>query len=450
MHHATEADSARIAAAEAALSDGRPAEAASLTARLIRQGIDNAAVFVLRVRALAAAGHSEEALAAAGDGLSRHPHAPRLWVERGKLLSRSGRAAEALSAFDRALTEDPAQLEAVKGVLSYRKLAPDDPRLVAVNALIRNPQASSARRTKAHFILGQVWMEAEEPDIAFAHYRSANDLMAAGQDPAALEYRFATGAFDLDRAMLNSPRPRLAPCPALLIAGLPRSGKTLAEGLLARCPELRPGGELAILSRYCREFDWSRGGQAAARDMLAQQDSPLAARYAAAARGARWVTDTSPPTLFRLGIMAFLHPDVPLVLCHRDPQDLIAAIYMKQFRRGNLFSTRLDTLGRAVARAERMARHWCEVLPLPPLVLAYEETVGDPDGTADQLAAHAGLPKPAPSEPPPATMRLHPARSTDGRPDPALIGFARPFARHLAPAMAAYHAEVARLQSARP
>lgn len=451
MRQATpEAETAGIEAAEAALQDGRPAEAAALADRLIRQGMDEARVFVTHVRALTALRQDEAALTVAADGLSRHPHAPRLWVERGKLLSRAGRAAEALAAFDRALTEDPAQLEAVKGVLSYRRLLTDDPRLAPLNVMIRNAGVSPSRRAKAHFILGQVWMEAEEPDTAFAHYRIANDLMAAGHDPAALEYRFATGAFDLDRATLAAGRPQADRCPALLIAGLPRSGKTLAEALLARNPDLRAGGELAILSRYCREFDWSQGGQAVARALRAQGDPVLISRYAAAAGGARFVTDTSPPTLFRLGVMALLHPEVPMVICRRDPQDLIAAIYMKQFRRGNLFATRLDTLGRAVARAERMARHWQEVLPVPPLLLAYEDTVRDPDGTATRLAAHAGLPPPPPAEPRPATTRLHPARATDGRPDPALLGFSRPFTRHLAPAMAAYHAEVARLMLARP
>ena len=69
--------------------------------------------------------------------------------------------------------------------------------------------------------------------------------------------------------------------------------------------------------------------------------------------------------------------------------------------------------------------------------------------TARRLATLAGLPPPPPSGATPP-KRLHPARASDGPPGPALIGFARPLARHLAPAMAAYHAETERLALSRP
>ncbi|MEI6801497.1 MAG: sulfotransferase, partial [Pseudomonadota bacterium] len=147
--------------------------------------------------------------------------------------------------------------------------------------------------------------------------------------------------------------------------------------------------------------------------------------------------------------MAALHPDVPIVLCHRDPLDLAAAMYVKQFRPGNLFTTRLDSLGRAIARAERMMAHWLDALPNPVLHLAYEDTARHPAAAAARLAALAGLPPPpAVRTRPPA--RLYPARASDGSPGPGLIGFARPLARHLEPAMAAYHAERERLSLTRP
>lgn len=442
----------QIAAGEQAVAAGR-ADAAILVAEgLYKAGCTEVSVFVFHARALDLALRPLAALAVLADGLATHPHSGRLRVERGKILARQGDAAQAEAAFDDALTTDPRQMEAVKGILSLRPIALDDPRLALVDATATEADRPPNKRAKAFYILGQVWLEAGEIDAAMAFYAQANALMALGHDPAALEYRFASGAFDITRDVLAA-HPRAVPlmphCPAILIAGLPRSGKTLAEKLLTRSGGVHAGGELALLSKYARELDWTQGAAAVVAALATLTQSPLARRYTAAAEGRRFVTDTSPPTLFRLGVMAALHPDVPVVLCRRDPLDLAAAMWVKQFRRGNLFTTRLDTLGRAIARAERMAAHWLDTLPNPILSLTYEDTARDPDATAHRLATLAGLPPPPPSGATPP-KRLHPARASDGPPGPALIGFARPLARHLAPAMAAYHAETERLALSRP
>lgn len=442
----------QITAGEKAVAAGRADAAIAVAEGLYAAGCTEVSVFTFHARALDLLSRPLAALAVLGDGLALHPHSGRLRVERGKILFRQGDIGQAEAAFDDALTVDPRQMEAVKGILSLRPMPLDDPRLALVEATAREGDRPPNKRAKAFYILGQVWLEAGEIDPAMSFYAQANALMAEGHDPAALEYRFASGAFDITRAVLDRharAEPLTPRCPAILIAGLPRSGKTLAENLLSRGGEVHAGGELALLSRYAREFDWSQGGEAVVEGLAALTQSPLARRYTAAAEGRRFVTDTSPPTLFRLGVMAALHPEVPIVLCHRDPLDLAAAMYVKQFRRGNLFTTRLDTLGRAIARAERMMAHWLDAVPNPLLHLAYEETARHPDATAGRLARLAGLPPPPPvgARPP---VRLHPARASDGPPGPALIGFARPLARHLAPAMAAYHMEKERLSLARP
>lgn len=441
----------RISAGEDAVADGRAHPALAFAQGLLGEGCRTVPVFIIQAKALHLLGQGAAALAALGEGLADHPTSARLRVERGKILSDLGRAKAARADFDSALATDPQQLEAVKGLLSLQSLAPDDPRLSAVRRLAGDAAATISKRAKACHILGQVMLDAGDLDAGFHHYQQGNDLTAAGHEPKALEYRYPTGTFDITRALIDSlgppdPQPH---CPAILIAGLPRSGKSLVESLLATAPEVLAGGELAILSRYAREFDWQAGAGAVAQQVRAQAPSPLAQRYGAAALGRRFVTETSPTTIFRLGVMALRHPAVPVVLCQRDPQDLCAALYFKQFRKGNLFTTRLEPLGRAIARAERLAQHWQDSLPGPWLAVSYEDMVRDPAATARRLAGLVGLPDPGSPALAPATTRLHPARSTPGALRPDLIGFAQPLTRHFAPAMAAYAAERDRLARAR-
>lgn len=450
---ASQDDKARIAAGEDAVADGRAHAALAIADALLADGCTDADVFVIRGKALDQLKQGDAAIAAFDEGIALHPRNGRLQVDRGKVLAGLGRGAEARHAFDRALEADPEQLEAVKGLLALHPVAPDDPRLGPVRALGLDPSASASKRAKAFYILGQIALEADDLDSGFNFYRQANDIMAEGRDPKSLEYRFPTAAFDLNRAVIARyapPRHAAPDCPALLVCGLPRSGKTIAETLLARSPDVLAGGELAILSRFSRQFDWNTGADAVAAAITGGNRASLSQSYRDAALGRRFVTETSPTTIFRVGVMALLHPQVPVVLCRRDPLDLCAAIYFKQFRSGNLFSTKLEPLGRAIARAERMAQHWLDTLDGPILDLVYEDTVRDPDGAADRLAALAGLAAaPRPDLPPPST-RLHPTRASDGALSPALIGFARPLANHFAPAMAAYAAERDRLAKARP
>lgn len=432
---------------EAALEAGRPDEALAVAEALLAKGEDRHPVHTLRIRALQACGRVGDALLAAADAVDRHPRAPGLRVQSGKLLLASGDDARALAAFEIAVAQDPLQLEGWKGILTLRPVDPAEEGLDRVAALTDDPARSARQRAKAGFVLGQILSEAGRHDEGFARYAAANATLAEGADPAALEYRFSPAAFAFDRALFarHPAQAAAGECPAILVAGLPRSGKTLTEGLLAAAPDVQAGGELALLARFGRLLDWSGGAEAVAAT-LAAQPSPLIAPYRAEARGARHVTDTGPTNLSRLGLMGLLHPDVPAILCRRDPLDLGASMFFKQFRRGNLFTTALPPLGRAIARAERLIDHWRAHLPGPVMVLDYEEMVADPESTTARLATLTGLSLPPPAPRAPQAMRLTPGRSLgrDGI-GTDLLGFATPFAGHLAPMMAAYHQERDRL-----
>jgi tetratricopeptide (TPR) repeat protein len=178
----------QITAGEKAVAAGRADAAIAVAEGLCAAGCTEVSVFAFHARALDLALRPLAALAVLGDGLALHPHSGRLRVERGKILFRQGDTAQAEAAFDDALTVDPRQMEAVKGILALRPMPLDDPRLALVETTAQEADRPPNKRAKAFYILGQVWLEAGEIDPAMTFYAQANALMAAGHDPATLEY----------------------------------------------------------------------------------------------------------------------------------------------------------------------------------------------------------------------------------------------------------------------
>lgn len=439
-----------LAEAETALGSGEAERALGLVDRALAEGGTNGDALKLRARAYEAMGDLPRALEVWSEARDVMPRSGSVRVNRGKVLFRLGQYDEALAEHETAVALDPLQMEGWKGILALRPVDPRETGLDRVARSIDDPGRSGRLRAKAGFVMGQILLEAGQHDSAFDHYARANAIVAEEAGEKGLEYRYPAGSFDIDRALIDryaSAVPHVPACPAILIAGLPRSGKSLAESLIVRDPTVRAGDELAVLARQARLYDWSHGADAVVQGLSRMDVSPLAPPYIAQLQGHRRVTDTSPTNLFRLGLIGLLHPQVPVILCRRDPLDLGASMFFKQFRQGNLFTASLPVLGRALARAERMMAHWQRVLPNPLSEISYEAMVADPDGAAHSLGSLCGT-RPAAVPAGPVGMRLTPGRSLGfDAVDKGLVGFAQPLKARFAPMLSAYEAERDRLVS---
>lgn len=438
----------RIAEAEAALGAGAAERALGLADRILSETGTHGPALKLRARALEAMGDLPTALEAWTEARDVLPRSAAVRVDRGKLLFRLGRYDEALTEHETAVALDPLQLEGWKGILSLRAVDPREDGLARVAESMDDLSRAARLRAKAGFVLGQVLFEAGSYDAAFDRYAQANAIMAEEAGAEGVEYRFPPGSFSFDQELLDrygSAVPHLPACPAILIAGLPRSGKSLVESLIATDPSVRAGDELAVLARHARGYDWSHGAEPVAQVLAGQDISPLAPLYIAELRGHRRVTDTAPTNLFRLGLLGLLHPEVPIVLCRRDPLDLGAAMFFKQFRRGNLFTTSLPALGRALARSERMMARWRQVLPNPLVEVTYEKITAEPAAAAAHLAAACGtiVARPTSGK---GGVRLSAGRSLGfATVEKGLVGFAAPLKHRFAPMLDAYQSELDRL-----
>jgi tetratricopeptide (TPR) repeat protein len=378
-------------------------------------------------------------------GLERFADAARLHLAQGQLALRGGRREQALESLQRARALAPDLLDCYAALLHLQPLDPDGAEATRILARALDDRRSEAARSRALFLLGQLHVEAGRDRPGFAFYRQGNRMAARAFTRRQREYRISRSVLRVGNGGFTPPSTEVPSCPALVVAGLPRSGKSLVEAVLAEHPEVAAGGEFAGLRAALGGLP--DASAEALQEQGATGRSPFAeayARHPLAAGGARWIVDTSPTNLVRLHYLAHLHPEVPVVLCRRRAADLGLALYFKKFRNGQGYSYGLASTGRAIAAAERLIEHWQAVLPNPVLVVDYEVLVSDPEATRTRLFGHLGL------APPPARARaaaagdwrLYPSKSPGAGTalEPHLIGFADRFRTELEPLVRAYDA----------
>lgn len=441
-------------------SDGRHDQALALCDDILRRDPRQSAAWKIRTKALIGLRRLDDALASAGEAASLFPASitHRLMQARIHVLNRDMATAAAL--YRGILADHPRNLNAIRELMDLVPLTPGDDILRHLAAAGEDASLKPFDRATTWFLRAQAHMNANDDDQAFALFDEGNRQMRALHGPDRLEYVFNRYLPELDVAFQHRHAPAATgdPCPLLLVVGLPRSGKSLMEKLLATQPGLLAVGETTFLYDLFLELGRSGGPDSSIRLLRALPHAPIRTHFAARIRSgpdrsATRCIDTTPGNLEQLGLLGPLHPDVPIIFVRREPRDLVASLYFKQFNTAHRYSYGIETAARAVARTEYLARRWQETMPNPMVEICYDALVSDPVSVAASALRQIGMPvdeaalrRAAGEEG--AEIALSPGRSLDGigaiRPD--LVGFSARFARQLAPCLPAYEAEAARLR----
>lgn len=461
-------DRAALEALQADIQQKRFASALERSREILEDDTDaGPAVWALCGKALEGLQRNDDALSIYLQGLEKYRDNARLHLYAGHALTRAGESRQAVHHFHQALSISPSLLDAYRGLLNFEAVHPDSRDAARILSVALNESRSEMDRARACFLLGQISVDAGRDDIGFTFYRRANHLVGNGFSARQRQFMVPASTLAINRQHFRGTQGRTPPgesCPAIIIAGLPRSGKSLVESLLAADARILPGGELAFVRRFVSDLDTSKDIADLADDLRRRaaqspHGSPLARRYLDYGHRARpdhpprYVTDTSPANLRRIGYLSLLHPDVPIVFCRRNPLDLAVALYFKHFKTGHGYSYSLGTIGRAIARSELLMAHWLRELPNPMATVHYESLTRDPNGALQALARdleldiHVGHPAApdGPSATPESEWRLFTSRSIDshGSIRPDLIGFGARFQQQMQAAMTAYKEDYA-------
>lgn len=326
------------------------------------------------------------------------------------LLKARGAMDEARQHYEQALQLDGNLIQAHYNFAQLRKFEADDPEFERLHTLLDDPARTVGERASLHFALGKMYADTGDPDRAFAHYRAGNDARTEGS--AQMGRHFDPDGFSrsVDRILATFTEDFFAQRPAtqwghaddrpVLIVGMPRSGTTLVEQILASHPAIHGAGELSAIAQLLGRVPEHNGSGRPMPEGAADLDPDGVRRLADAYRqqlpavqdGVRRITDKMPENFLRLGLFALLFPHGRIIHCRRDPLDTCLSCFCHHFTEEHEYTNDLTTLGRFYRDYERLMAHWRSVLPIPMHEVRYEELIADQEGQSRALVDFLGLP----------------------------------------------------------
>lgn len=256
--------------------------------------------------------------------------------------------------------------------------------------LLDAPSASDDERSYLHFALGKMYEDCEQYDAAFQHYAAGNRLEDRKCHYRPQAYRahvdalIETYSAEFLSRLATAGNPSRKP---LFIVGMPRSGTSLVEQILASHPQVHGAGELSWLVKTEHDLPGfmrsSHGYPVCVRAIDAQQIALLAEKYLgyldALAEHRPWtyVTDKLPGNYERIGLISLLFPEARIIHCQRDPLDNAISQFSLLFQGAIEYSHDLFNLGAHYAEYQRLMAHWRTLMPERILDIRYEALVAD-------------------------------------------------------------------------
>ncbi len=322
----------------------------------------------------------------------------------GIALKSVGRMEEARAALMRAIELQPNAPGTYSNIADLEKFTPDHPLLPAMlNFVAKDDPAHPERFVSLHFALGKAYDDMGEYEKAMEHFgagaqrkRRKIDYSEA-ENTAFFEEIKATYTPDYFANRPFAGEPTDLP---IFIVGMPRSGSTLTEQILASHPKVFGAGEIKTLNQSIgqlrQRFPNIARYPELAKSMKPSQYAALAKSYldiiSARAGEATRVTDKLLSNFFFVGLIHTLFPNARIIHTVRNPVDTCLSTYTKLFKDEMAHSYDLGELGRYYRRYEQLMAHWKTVLP-PGVMLdvVYEDVVADTEARAKEMIAFCGL-----------------------------------------------------------
>jgi tetratricopeptide (TPR) repeat protein len=328
--------------------------------------------------------------------LELDPAASGALVALGELAADKGRFGEAEDLYRQAFALNADSAPAWAGIASVKRMSADDSAWADEAQRLASKSLVPRVAAVLHFALGKYFDDIKDYEQAFANFRRANEVLKTCGPPHDREqlaqmFEFTRQLYDEEFVNLARARGEASTLPVFIV-GMPRSGTSLAEQILASHPEVFGAGELSY---------WKSASLAAAEAALKDGPNPdlsarLAENYlkmlAALAPERTRIVDKMPGNFIHLGMIHSAMPDARIIHMRRNPMDTCLSMYFQNFQIAHSYTKDLHDLAHYYNEYQDLMLHWKKVLPAGAILeVPYEALVEDPETWSRKMIDFVGL-----------------------------------------------------------
>lgn len=348
---------------------------------------------------------ADQALDAYKKAIDITPDDDFLMSKIGLTLNILGQHEEAKELYNQGLKQNAANTHIISQLTSYQKMTKNDLWLVAHIEKVLPEINDSNDKVRLFFSLGKIYDDLEEYDKAFKFYKKGNDLKF---------YRFNYDEKNIKKSVdqiieyfsVHKQKPDNLPTSEseqpIFIIGMPRSGTSLVEQILASHPKVTGAGELSLLPRklrtLCREknanypnvLDQVSNKECQdlidyylneSREHVSRSINALSHNHSTNTdiniSTTKHITDKLPYNFFNIGLIHWLYPNAKIIHTKRNPLDTCLSCYFQNFTSANEHTFNLDTLAEYYLQYIRLMKFWKEMIPEKIIEIEYEKLVSD-------------------------------------------------------------------------
>jgi len=335
--------------------------------------------------------------------LALNPGAASSMTSFADLIADQGRFGEAEAWYRRAHEAEPDAAQAWAGIAALRKMNGTDAAWIEEAQRLAGRPLRPREAVQLRYAIGKYYDDVGDYRQAFESYRGANEITKSYRPPhdrQLLErtFGFAAELYDrgwLARASMGKPgseRPGNSSQRPVFVVGMPRSGTSLAEQILASHPAVHGAGELSfwkLASLKVGAASLEEGpSEPVLRELAGQYLGVLGELSPDAAR----VVDKMPGNFAHLGMIHAALPGARIIHMRRNPIDTCLSIYFQNFHIAHSYANDLDDLAHYYDQYLRLMEHWRAILPPGAMLeVPYEALVDDQEAWSRRMIAFVGL-----------------------------------------------------------
>jgi tetratricopeptide (TPR) repeat protein len=348
-------------------------------------------------------GKLDEAMACYQRALTLKPDYAEAHNNMGIALRNLGKLDEARRASEKAIELAPGIARYYFNSIAVKRVVAGDRYLAALEELTHGKSMPAKEQTNLHFVLAKAYSDLNEQERAVRHLIEGNALKRRETIyDEAVQLRIFDRIRDVFTPELMRDKQGLGDTSAvpIFIVGMPRSGSTLVEQILASHPKVFGAGELMDFTRLVAGLNGRDGAgpsypevvPALSGEALRQLGADYREGISRAAPAAERITDKMPSNFCFAGLIHLALPNARIIHTRRDPLDTCFSCFFNLFGGDQPYAYDLRELGRYYRAYEILMEHWRRVLPKGTMLeVQYEDVVADLEEQARRLISYCGL-----------------------------------------------------------